>query len=272
MPPRYDNFECGTCGRAFPAGWRARDNHCRATGHAPPDFECETCSRWFRSRRACDQHMDATDHWQRPYTCSCCSLTWRTEERCVQHEHEDHYYCNECCRGFESYNNIRMHLNSRRHRGDDMECPFCPRLFTTATGVTHHLETGACPNAGGLNRDGLYRVVRSKDPQGLVSKKLIRWTGSCSYEASASSWNGNAYECYFCHRTFGRLPSLNQHLNSPTHQQALYHCPNPACRMDFKNLAGIINHLESESCGFMRFEQVQGKIGNIVSGNRLITF
>jgi len=52
--------------------------------------------------------MDATDHWQRPYTCSCCSLTWRTEERCVQHEHEDHYYCNECCRGFESYNNIRM--------------------------------------------------------------------------------------------------------------------------------------------------------------------
>jgi len=97
-----------------------------------------------------------------------------------------------------------------------MECPFCPRLFTTATGVTHHLETGACPNAGGLNRDGLYRVVRSKDPQGLVSKKLIRWTGSCSYEASASSWNGNAYECYFCHRTFGRLPSLNQHLNSPT--------------------------------------------------------
>lgn len=42
--------------------------------------------------------------------------------------------------------------------------------------------------------------------------------------------------------------------------------------MDFKSLAGIINHLESESCGMMRFEQVQKKIGDIISGDRRITF
>lgn len=42
--------------------------------------------------------------------------------------------------------------------------------------------------------------------------------------------------------------------------------------MDFKSLAGIINHLESESCGYTRFETVQNKIGELVSGNRRIAF
>jgi hypothetical protein len=42
--------------------------------------------------------------------------------------------------------------------------------------------------------------------------------------------------------------------------------------MDFKTLAGVINHLESESCGFMRFEAVQGKMGNVLRGDRLLTF
>ncbi len=54
--------------------------------------------------------------------------------------------------------------------------------------------------------------------------------------------------------------------------QALYHCPNRNCRLDFKTLAAIINHLESEACGATRFETVQNKIHNIVSGNRMVAF
>ena len=52
----------------------------------------------------------------------------------------------------------------------------------------------------------------------------------------------------------------------------LYHCPNNRCASEFKTLAAIINHLESETCGAMRFETVQRRIGDIVSGDRLLQF
>lgn len=62
------------------------------------------------------------------------------------------------------------------------------------------------------------------------------------------------------------------HLNSTVHQQTLYHCPNRNCNRDFKALAGVINHLESESCGFMRFDSVQRKVGSIVDARYMISF
>jgi hypothetical protein len=97
-----------------------------------------------------------------------------------------------------------------------MACPFCRNHFTTATGVAHHLETGSCERAPQVNRDRLYELVRAKDPHGLISKKLIGWTGSSpTYEATARTWNGRQFECYLCHRGFGSLQGLNQHLNSP---------------------------------------------------------
>ncbi|KAM4061858.1 putative zinc finger protein [Hirsutella rhossiliensis] len=268
------DFECGTCGKTFPAGWRARDNHCNSTGHSRPSFECDVCPRWFGSQQACNQHMRDTGHWQtvERYECACCYDTWPTEEQCTEHEHQDHNYCAECNRTFQNFNNLTMHLRSRAHRGQQIECPFCKNDFATAAGLTHHLEAGACSDARDLNRDAMYRFVRGKDPCGLISKHLIGWTGSAEYEASNRAWNGTAYECYLCHRAFRLLAGLNQHLNSPRHQQALYHCPNYMCAMDFRSLAAVINHLESEACGCTRFETVQRKIGDMVSGNRLITF
>lgn len=140
--------------------------------------------------------------------------------------------------------------------------------------MTHHLESGSCRNAPSLNRDSIYKFVRSKDPSGLVSKKLIGWEGSSqnTYSCTDRAWNGRMWECYLCHRGFGTMHGLNQHLNSPAHQQNLYHCPNRSCRQDFKTLAAIINHLESEKCGAMRFEQVQRNIHGMVNGNRLIGY
>lgn len=94
-------------------------------------------------------------------------------------------------------------------------CPFCNTDFSTATGLTHHLERGACPQAQGLSRDEMYRFIRRKDPDGLISKKLIGWHGTPSYEATSRAWNGFGYECYLCSRNFSTLAGLNQHLNSP---------------------------------------------------------
>jgi uncharacterized NAD-dependent epimerase/dehydratase family protein len=66
--------------------------------------------------------------------------------------------------------------------------------------------------------------------------------------------------------------SLTKHVASCPDQEILYHCPKRSCPSEFKTLAAIINHLESETCGAMRFDTVQRRIGDIVSGNRLLCF
>lgn len=66
-----------------------------------------------------------------------------------------------------------------------MACPFYRREFATATGVTRHVESGSCPKASNINRDQLYKFIRTKDPEGRISKKLIGWTGQ---ECNAGSF------------------------------------------------------------------------------------
>ncbi|KEZ45859.1 hypothetical protein SAPIO_CDS1221 [Scedosporium apiospermum] len=82
-----------------------------------------------------------------------------------------------------------MHLNSRVHRGKQIQCPLCKGCFATATGLTHHVETGSCPNAVGLGRDTQFKFVRNKDPGGIITKNMIGWYGSAQYEATSNSYN-----------------------------------------------------------------------------------
>lgn len=143
----------------------------------------------------------------------------------------------------------------------------------SATGLVHHLERGACPNAP-LDRKRLHEAVQRRDPHGVLTKKLLTWTDNTEYEATALAYDAraNAFKCYLCGRFFQSLPSLNQHLQSPVHQQDLYHCPNRQCRKNFTTLAAVINHLESETCGFMRFDAVQSNTQSIVNPSRMIGF
>ncbi|KAI1182638.1 hypothetical protein F5B17DRAFT_444072 [Nemania serpens] len=267
----YD-FECGTCHKVFETGWQARDNHLRSTGHRAPAFECDNCARYFGSETARSQHMKALNHFQ--WECSISDETWVTDDQRMEHEHDDHNYCSKCQKTFTNYNNLKMHLNSRTHRNYQIQCPFCKKSHATATSLTHHVESGSCPNAAGLTRDALYKFIRNKDPGGSITNNLIGWSGSTQYEANWRSYNAEcrSWECCICHRLFGTLPSLNQHLNSPAHQEDLYHCPKQTCKKEFTTLAGFVNHLESESCGYIRFSKVQRRIQNVVGGDKLITF
>ncbi|PHH66089.1 hypothetical protein CDD81_614 [Ophiocordyceps australis] len=268
---------CGTCCRLFPAGSHSRQQHLDATGHSIPSNECDTCFRFFSSRRAVNQHMTDTDHWgvstspEPEYQCTDCSDDFYTESELRDHEVVEHLYCSPCDRYFQHRNNINQHLNGRLHRKTNVQCPFCRQTFGTATGLVHHLERGSCPQAP-VDRDQLYLAVRRRDPDSLLCKKLLGWTGSTDYEASNLAWNSSvqAYECYFCHQYFKKLSSLNQHLKSPTHQDNLYHCPNLACRREFTTLAAVINHLESESCSYMRFATVQANVERILDPGRMI--
>ncbi|KAK7413868.1 hypothetical protein QQX98_007285 [Neonectria punicea] len=218
--------------------------------------------------------MDHLDHWfDNAPECELCDSRYSTEKALKAHMIEDHLYCSECERSFQNRHNLQQHMNSARHRSTRVKCPFCRESRETASGLVHHLERGGCPNAP-LDRDKLYRAIRQRDPDGVISKKMIEWHGSDTYEATARAWNSDceAYECYLCHRLFNSLVALNQHLASPRHQQNLYHCPGRSCRKEFSTLAGLINHFESESCGFIRFQAVQSRIGDVVSSDRRIGF
>lgn len=136
-----------------------------------------------------------------------------------------------------------------------------------ATGLAHHYETNACEKAPHLNRQTVYEVVRSKDPNDAITKHLIGWVDEV-YIATESAFNGQTWECYFCTREFHSRRGLDQHLKSPVHRQSLYHCPKRGCRQDFKTLAAAINHLESESCGYMTFDSVQRQMDGLVSSTR----
>ncbi|KAH6895885.1 hypothetical protein B0T10DRAFT_456131 [Thelonectria olida] len=265
---------CGTCLREFPAGYQARARHCEVKGHSIPEFECDTCSDYFGDEWDRRDHMDFEDHWNpNSPQCTVCYDKFPTDEELEEHEIQIHLYCADCMRFFRTRNGIRQHLNSRRHRPTMVVCPFCSQTCGTATGLVHHVERGCCQGTA-LDRERLHRSIKERDPYGNITFKSLEWYQDITYEATDRSWNPwcNAYECYLCHNLYKNLFDLNQHLASPKHQQALYHCPNRSCSKEFTTLAGLINHLESESCGYMRFQAVQTGVGRLISTDRRIEF
>jgi len=74
------------------------------------------------------------------------------------------------------------------------------------------------------------------------------------YAASEQAWNGMAYECYICHRTFLSLDALNKHLASPAHDDDEFICPK--CQRKYKLVSGLVQHIESEVCGLAAFQQI----------------
>jgi Zinc-finger of C2H2 type len=167
-------------------------------------------------------------------------------------------------------------LNSKVHRGTNLPCPFCKVNYTSASGLTHHLETGSCPRAPNLNREAILRMVRERDPHGVITNKQIGWREDedVKYTATSRAFNGSFWECYMCHKEFNTANALNAHLNSPVHKQKVYRCPNlkDKCGKQFVSLAALFNHLESEACAFMRFEKVQQQVGGVLQGQKLIAF
>ncbi|OAG15212.1 zinc finger protein [Alternaria alternata] len=246
----YDN-ECETCDREL-GSQHAAIQHMDALDH------------WFLTRRSAEQHMDDTGHWEPQFECEHMSAL----------DHYKQYHCRDCAKSFRNENALRMHLNSSTHRGRNVARPFCKTALTSASGLSHHLESGSCPRAGNSNHRTIFQAISQRDCGGLVTNKLLTYPDSGTQNiATGATWNGFNYECYLCHREFRNLQGLNQHLSSPAHSEKLYHCPNRDCTGQFVRLASLFNHLESESCNFVRFERVQKHVHDFITGRqKLIGF
>ncbi|KAI9712242.1 MAG: hypothetical protein M1828_001720 [Chrysothrix sp. TS-e1954] len=180
-------------------------------------------------------------------------------------------WCEPCRRQFASPNNLHMHLNSKVHRGCQVVCRFCKRGFTTASGLAHHLEAKGCPNAQYLDRSVIFDAIRQMDSGGVITNKLLAWKQESNTWSTENAWNyqRSVFECYFCHKGFKSTKALDAHLQSPVHSQKIYHCPDKAgCGMLFKSLAGLFNHWESESCGYVKFEILQENVHDFMFGKQ----
>ncbi|PIL27734.1 transcription factor [Ganoderma sinense ZZ0214-1] len=90
--------------------------------------------------------------------------------------------------------------------------------------------------------------------------------------ATERTWNGSAYECYLCHKTFRSLTALNAHLGSPAHGDKLYHCPREfgGCGKEYRNLSAILQHIEDPGrrCGVRRFDREVDRIFDGLTNSR----
>lgn len=147
------------------------------------------------------------------------------------------------------------------HDSADFNCPLCSKSVTVPSAIAHHIESGACHN---INRHQVTAAVHalkiiptislSHRLEGGVNKSNPSTRTVIHYSANERSFNGTAYECYLCRSTFRTLASLNSHLNSAAHDADEFKCPK--CKKKCTLISGLIQHIESNSCGVAKFTQI----------------
>lgn len=156
-----------------------------------------------------------------------------------------------------------------------MRCPSrgCNKTFVSPSGLVNHFESGACPSR--MTRRQLNHFVVRADTNNYITNPSRLLTGPFGrFEppapavtwATERSWNGKAYECFLCHSEFKRLDQLNQHLQSPRHEDKIYRCPKLDCRTEFVTLSGLCQHVESGICGTRMFDQVRDAMESLTRG------
>ena len=197
-----------------------------------------------------------------------------------EHDRVVHLSCTDCSRSFQSESNLRQHLNSKVHRPADVRCPGrgCNKSFVSHAALVLHFESGTCPSR--MTREQLNRLVVRADTNNYITNPNRLLTGPMGrYEpptptvmwATDRSWNGSAYQCFLCNKTFDKLVHLNQHLQSPSHEDKIYRCPKLDCRIEFGTLSGLCQHVEGGFCGVRMFRQVRDVMDGLTRGFNALT-
>ncbi|KAH7190565.1 hypothetical protein BKA60DRAFT_586033 [Fusarium oxysporum] len=123
----------------------------------------------------------------------------------------------------------------------------------------------------------LYKFVRSKDPGGAITNNLIGWHGSSHYEANhlANYQHFQVWECYLCHRLFGSLNGLNQHLNSPVYLDRsgeVLSLSKTRLQEEVHDLDCYYQRSRRRGLRCTRFGNAQQGTRSMISGNRRIGF
>jgi len=221
--------------------------------------------------------MDAS-HWY----CQVHDSVFQNEAGLHSHYQQSpyHEFCVACKRHFQSESNLRHHLSSKLHQPSTVRCPGrgCDKSFPSPAALTLHFESGTCPSR--ITRTELNRLVVRADTNNFITNPARLLTGPQGWNepppvtstwATDRSWNGRAYECFLCDAEFNTLARLNQHLQSPRHEDKIYRCPKPDCRVEFVTLSGLCQHVEGGSCGVRMFTQVRNAMDSFTRNPNTIT-
>ncbi|EMD33850.1 hypothetical protein CERSUDRAFT_55850, partial [Gelatoporia subvermispora B] len=230
----------------------------------------------------CDEHFDSPDdlqdHFEEEHTyCDHSERVFDSDQGLHDHRRQSHpdIYCVSCRRMFRNENNLDHHLRSTYHRGRDYDCPGsrCNRAFVSRAAMIQHWETGSMSFRCHSRPSALDRCGLITNPTRLLGSSDAHDTFVMDEWATELSWNGSAYECYACRRTFRTLNGLNSHLHSPAHLEEIYTCPYDwnGCGKEFKVLSAFCQHVESEHCGILRFSGRLNRVIDSISSSRRLT-
>jgi len=203
-----------------------------------------------------------------------------SHEELQAHDRDVHIYCTECKRSFQNESNIRHHLNSKLHQPTNVRCPGrgCERAFVSHAALVFHFESGTCSSR--MTREKLNRLAVRADTTNYITNPARLLTGPqggfeppvpAATWATEFSWNGVAYECFLCNSEFKTLPRLNQHLQSPRHDEKIYRCPKSDCHTEFVTLSGLCQHVEGGTCGVRTFKRVRDTMESLTRGFNSLT-
>ncbi|EKM52223.1 uncharacterized protein PHACADRAFT_260453 [Phanerochaete carnosa HHB-10118-sp] len=263
---------CHDCGKDFPSERGLTQHYVQSPRH----HYCQRCDSHFDTPYDLQDHY-VSDHWY----CSLCNKIFDSKLGLQEHNRQSHWYCATCGRSFASENNLMQH--KRTHLPKTVQCPGrnCTRAFASHADLVLHWESGTCPS--GVTRQLVNDTAAKNDRYRLITdaRRLIQGPdggytprGSVTTWATQASWNGSAYECVLCHCTYPKLARLNEHLQSPVHDERMYKCPTAleGCAAQFRTLSAVVQHIESGKCGVRKFQrQIQGVMDDLTSSMHRLT-
>ncbi|EKM52220.1 uncharacterized protein PHACADRAFT_186410 [Phanerochaete carnosa HHB-10118-sp] len=264
------HYMCLQCKREFVSPEARKAHYLENESH----HYCDICDQEFRSVMGLELHLEDLHLY-----CRVCGVFFLSQaEKDELHAARPHFYCGSCPRGFKTENNLVHHM--RTHLPKGIHCPGkkCSRSFALPADLVHHMESGGCRSR--VTRHEVNRAVIAYDRVCVItdaSRLLLGPDGSYAKPADVQewateeSWNGSAFECVFCHKTFWQLAHLNNHLQSPAHADKIYKCPAVygGCAAQFGTLSALVQHAEIATCGISRFQgQVHTVVDEITRGMR----
>ncbi|KAH9941425.1 hypothetical protein B0H21DRAFT_697029 [Amylocystis lapponica] len=260
---------CYHCDRDFTSSHGLVQHYVQSSQH----HYCQRCEEHFEDDEDLEEHFEDDHHY-----CRVCNQFFRNDFGLQEHNRQKHYYCAPCRQYFQNQSNLDSHTRSSKHQPRAFPCcgPGCEKSFVSVSARTAHWESGAC--VSGLTRERLNRLAIKYDRNNVITNpsRLIggrQGTVVTDMWATERTWNGYAYECILCFRTFPELSRLNAHLHSPAHEDRIYHCPEGrnGCGAQFTTLSGLCQHVESESCGVHRFKgEMENLLDSLTSRMRRI--
>ncbi|KAL1749241.1 hypothetical protein HDZ31DRAFT_59525 [Schizophyllum fasciatum] len=200
--------------------------------------------------------------------CEECSHNFTNASALRQHNiDKHHYYCATCHVSLGSKGALDQHNKSLVHEPRQWQCPLCLTRrkrrkgnFKTPSALTQHLESGIHANVTRYHIIAATQALSTPAPvaihptPGVYSAPApMKVIGGVA--TKATSWNGSAFQCGECQKTFRKLSALNMHLASAVHDDPEVRCP--GCAAEFALTSALVRHLESGACGMATYARVQ---------------